>query len=144
MKCYCCGGDGSEEMFTKDKSNSRGFHGYCKKCKYSKAKERKAWLDSRIKSQRIQYRRDQKLKAIEYKGGSCIDCGYNEHPAALCFHHIEEKVFDIGELIKYSFERAREELDKCVLLCHNCHDIRHYGSWKGRRHGRPKKGEKNE
>lgn len=66
--------------------------------------------------------RKTKLKAIEYKGGKCLICGYNKSVRALQFHHInpKEKDFGISGTTK-SFEKLKPELDKCVLLCANCH-----------------------
>lgn len=135
MRCYCCNENKPKSSFPRDGTNSRGYQGYCKECKYLKAHKRRYWLEQSVRDQHIKRRRELKLKAIEYKGGKCIDCGYNKHPAALCFHHTGLKTDSINNLIKNGFnEKVREELDKCVLLCHNCHDIRHYGSYKGERH----------
>lgn len=66
--------------------------------------------------------RKTKLKAIEYKGGKCIVCGYNKSIRALQFHHLDptQKDFGISGTTK-SFEKLKPELDKCVLLCANCH-----------------------
>ena len=63
-----------------------------------------------------------KLKAIEYKGGKCVICGYNKSVRALQFHHVDpsQKDFGISGSTK-SFEKLKPELDKCVLVCANCH-----------------------
>ena len=68
-------------------------------------------------------RRKIKLMAIEYKGGKCQACGYNKYPGALDLHHINgNKSFGIGEKgYTRSWEKVREELDKCILVCANCH-----------------------
>jgi hypothetical protein len=63
-----------------------------------------------------------KVKCIEYKGGSCKICGYNKCIGALEFHHRNpnKKEFNIsGRSIK--FEKIKVELDKCDLVCCNCH-----------------------
>lgn len=69
-----------------------------------------------------------KLKAIEYKGGKCQICGYNKSIRALTFHHVnpEEKSFGISGGTR-SFEKLKSELDKCILLCQNCHAEIHDG-----------------
>ena len=75
-------------------------------------------------------KRRKKLKqmALEYKGGQCIKCGYNKSIRALVFHHTDpkEKDFGIGANgITYSWKRVKQELDKCDLLCSNCHAEEH-------------------
>ena len=71
---------------------------------------------------------DQKTKVIhEYQiAKGCADCGYNAHPAALEFDHVNgKKLFNIGEEIgSYSREKLWEEIAKCDVVCANCHSIR--------------------
>jgi hypothetical protein len=76
---------------------------------------------------RNEYRRkniiERKRKAVEYLGGACIRCGYNKSLVALTFHHRDrkEKENTIGALRERSWKKLKEELDKCDLLCFNCH-----------------------
>lgn len=77
-----------------------------------------------MKKRVAQKRRDTKLKAVEYKGGKCEICGYDRCVWALDFHHInpEDKYFAIGSRgYARSWESVRKELDKCILVCANCH-----------------------
>lgn len=75
-----------------------------------------------------------KLKCIKYKGGVCIDCGINlvDSPWIAHFHHRNpsEKEFGITAVISsaLSLFKIADELDKCDLLCGNCHARRHF-SW---------------
>lgn len=66
-----------------------------------------------------------KLHFIELKGGCCEKCGYKNNLAALEFHHINPstKCFSIDgrKLANYSYEKLKTEIDKCSLLCSNCH-----------------------
>lgn len=63
-----------------------------------------------------------KQQCVDYLGGKCSKCGYSKCLAALDFHHInpstKDKNYTNGRM---SFEKLRPELDKCVLLCSNCH-----------------------
>lgn len=74
--------------------------------------------------------RQRKLKAIsvEYKGGSCIRCGYDKYYGALEFHHLDpsKKDFNLGNSRLTSFEKVKAELDKCILVCSNCHREIHH------------------
>jgi len=64
-----------------------------------------------------------KKDAVAYKGGKCKICGYNKNYAALEFHHRDSstKDFEWVKLRLYKWDRVLEELDKCDLLCSNCH-----------------------
>ena len=69
-------------------------------------------------------RRALKQKAIDYKGGKCVCCGYDKHAGVLDFHHVNpaEKEFSIGARgYTRSWEKIKQELHKCILVCANCH-----------------------
>jgi len=68
-------------------------------------------------------RETNKLKAVEYKGGQCSKCGYKKCLKALEFHHIDQMTKELGLSDNWgnSFEKIKIELDKCILLCSNCH-----------------------
>lgn len=67
-----------------------------------------------------------KKEMVEYKGGSCELCGYNKSLRALQFHHKNpsEKDFTISSTICMN-EIVKKELDKCMLVCANCHSEIH-------------------
>ncbi len=81
--------------------------------KYSK----KVYL---MKSER---RKKIKLELISIKGNRCEKCGYDRCVAALEFHHDgEAKDGDLAHMIKNgSKQKALKEIEKCILLCANCH-----------------------
>jgi hypothetical protein len=70
-----------------------------------------------------------KSQAVEYLGGSCQICGYSKCHEALEFHHKDptKKDFGISKYRGVDIERIKPELDKCVLLCANCHRETHAG-----------------
>lgn len=71
--------------------------------------------------------------AIDYKGGKCVFCGYCSDITALDFHHLDEKlkVFGLSQRgLTRSWEKIRMELDKCILVCSNCHREIHSGTRK--------------
>jgi len=77
-----------------------------------------------MKKREAERQRELKKAAIEYKGGSCIRCGYSKFYGALEFHHRDKasKLFSISRRRGYSLSgEVLEELDKCDLLCSNCH-----------------------
>lgn len=89
-------------------------HSWCKQCNTENVRDRK---------------RDLKKLCIEYKGGVCVDCGLVHHPAVFDFHHVVSgsKDFTISSVTSTKLtDSIKAELDKCVLLCANCHRVRHY------------------
>ena len=86
----------------------RGYH-RCTKCRVDAVMRR---------------RRKVKAMAVEHKGGQCERCGYNKFLGALEFHHKDPSKKDFGissEGITRSWAKVKTELDKCVMLCSNCH-----------------------
>lgn len=69
-----------------------------------------------------------KLRCITYKGSKCERCGYDKCIMSLTFHHRnpEEKLFTISGNHTRKWESVQKELDKCELLCHNCHHEEHW------------------
>lgn len=74
---------------------------------------------------RLNKRNSRKSECIKYKGGECVCCGFNKFESALEFHHLDpkEKEINISEAYarNHSFKKIQKELDKCALVCANCH-----------------------
>lgn len=71
-----------------------------------------------------------KQELVEYKGGKCQVCGYDRCLSALEFHHLDpaRKDFTISSNMKYaSLEDLKDETNKCILVCSNCHREIHAG-----------------
>lgn len=90
------------------------------------------------KARRNKLRREwaqrEKLKAIAYKGGKCVCCGYSGCAAAMDFHHKDpnqKEGYKTGALRSHwTFERNKAEIDKCILVCVRCHREIHAGARK--------------
>jgi hypothetical protein len=80
----------------------------------------------------------QTVDAIKTARG-CESCGYREHPAALDFDHIDPttkyrtrsgRIVHLSDMIKgdrYGLSTIFAEIDKCRILCANCHRVHTYG-----------------
>lgn len=110
-KCSSCNQVKSKDLFYK--TNTTGIlSSKCKEC------------TKKVKYDTSTY---VKMKCVEYKGGKCSICGYSKCIKALEFHHLDpsQKDFSITKARELSWdnqnERITKELDKCILLCSNCH-----------------------
>jgi predicted nucleic acid-binding Zn ribbon protein len=107
VKCRTCG------------TPVRSTHKFCsKECRDSARPEARAEGGRRV----VAYRQRVKMRAVEAKGGKCERCGYSKSLYALTFHHRNpaEKGFSISGS-SMSWAKVKAEIDKCDLLCHNCH-----------------------
>ena len=111
-KCnWCNETKPADDYYTK---SSGKLMSYCKACVISQCA---------IRHRKI------KLQAIEYKGGKCERCGFIGCPAAFDFHHLDPSIKDeavVKRMRKAFTAEARQELDKCILVCSNCHRTIHY------------------
>jgi len=106
-----------KKEFTKDNyyiKNGGDFHSWCRDC------------NNKISHNK---QKELKIKAVEYMGGKCFVCNYNKCISALEFHHIDpdQKEFSVSQLRTYSWEKVKNELNKCICLCSNCHREVHAG-----------------
>ena len=107
----------------------------CMKCKYhlcqneiteSKSPRKKIFCCDKCSNKYYvdKKRLDLKFKSFVYKGAKCSMCGFKGLPACFDFHHKDasKKSFSISHAPHTrSWERTKLELDKCDLLCANCH-----------------------
>jgi hypothetical protein len=80
-------------------------------------------------------RAELKEKAVQQLGGKCEICGYDKSMRALQFHHIDptRKDFSISSKGTIKWESIKKEIEKCQLLCANCHTEIHENLDKSRR-----------
>ena len=146
-KCGQCGEIKSINEFYK---HNNYYRSYCKKCQHSntllfrsnpknkekiKSYTKKHYQKEGVKEQRLKHHKkwllENKIKAIEYKGGKCSMCGYNKCTSALEFHQLDPSIKEYnkdgrGLNRRRSFDNSKDELDKCILVCANCHREIHY------------------
>ena len=74
------------------------------------------------------WRKRKKKALVEYKGGKCQCCGYSKCIEALEFHHLDPNIKSFTTSGKSkSFNSLKREVDKCILVCSNCHKEIHAG-----------------
>ena len=75
------------------------------------------------------FRHRKKERMVYVMGGKCQICGYDRCLRALEFHHInpKEKDFTLSSANNINWDDTCEELQKCILVCSNCHEEIHAG-----------------
>ena len=74
------------------------------------------------------YRLNRKWKAVEAFGNKCQDCKQTYPMEVYDFHHLDPSQKE-GNLNMMKSQKSYEaEIKKCILLCANCHRIRHIES----------------
>lgn len=75
---------------------------------------------------RLQDRR-KLINDLKMRAG-CRDCGYNKAPEALHFDHVRGiKLFNVASTLNRAWHRTLREIEKCEVVCANCHSIRTFG-----------------
>jgi len=105
FRCPQCDEVKAESEFGKRRGGKR--HPWCKHCK---------------KTYQQQRRREIKQETVDYKGGKCQLCGYSKSLDALEFHHKDPTQKDLGVAeLRKKLSAIKDEVDKCILVCCNCH-----------------------
>lgn len=114
MECSSCGIDVPASKFQTYTANGKTWkRKQCTSCKTSKQRERRLEIKAKI----------DKIKATS----CCNRCGFSD-VRALQFHHDKgEKETNIADAVKagWGIQRLLSEVDKCTVLCANCHLIVH-------------------
>jgi hypothetical protein len=114
--------------FYPNKTCSQGVTGTCRAC----SKDRLSGWYSKTRSTRQgranDRNRSRKQKAVDYFGNKCNDCGSSFPNCVYQFHHLDPSQKDVNPsaAMTRSEEAMWAELEKCVMLCANCHLIRHF------------------
>ena len=118
----------TEEYWHKRKSHHTGWEFYCKECVHKTTtagyhKNKTKWNETTKRN------RDKVAKLIyEYKSSiGCAKCNESRY-YVLDFHHIDpnQKLFQIGGGENGGWEKNKKEIDKCIILCSNCHREYHH------------------
>ena len=113
MICTKCDVDKPESEFSiRHRKGKKTRHRWCKLCM------------SRYQTTLLNRK---KAILIQERGGKCEECGFKGHPAIFDFHHRDptQKDYGISEFRCHPLSKLRKEVEKCDLLCANCHRLKH-------------------
>ena len=128
--CSSCKIKKEFEAFAKNRSKKDGYNTSCKLCKNE---QQKRWYHKhqkeqyvRVKARNTSYRKILQDNLCGYLSErECTDCG-NKDIRVLEFDHLSDKKFNISEMMArtYSWDSIISEIEKCEVVCRNCHQIR--------------------
>lgn len=117
------------DYFGKHKGNKSGLDTFCKECRrnrnlnnFYKASDK--WKATHNRTKCI---KQQRIKELKENSGGCLKCKENRY-YLLDYHHIDPstKLFQIAQGGSKGWEKVKNEIDKCILLCKNCHSEFHH------------------
>lgn len=128
-KCYTCGETKEITEFNKNKNRKDGLNSICREC--SKARSKKYYAENRehhkeetIKRKLAQLETNRRFVYDYLLENPCVDCGEAD-PVVLEFDHLPgcDKKYLLSLMVSggYSIKTIRKEIDKCDVVCANCH-----------------------
>jgi protein-arginine kinase activator protein McsA len=127
--CTKCNQQKSLDQFGNLKKSKDGYNTICKKCMrlyynnhYNNNPIRKKQIR---KNDQIRKDKFKLFKRKYFETHFCVDCDANDF-RILDFDHLGDKEFNISDGIMrgYAFSRILKEIEKCEVVCANCHRIR--------------------
>lgn len=123
-----CGMCDQEKEFLNFNRKGAGYQSRCVDCQkksYKKYYDQSPNEKARLKERRIKIRKQNRIKIKKIKEDSpCTDCG-NYYPYyVMDFDHQKDKKYQIANMTAQSWELIEKEINKCELVCANCHRIR--------------------
>src|SRR4051812_49162509 len=128
-RCNRCGVEKPLEEFAWHRRDQGQRQHHCRTCQAEYRRQhyvanREKYI-ARASKRTLELRRERTEKLLEYFADHpCTDCGEAD-PVVLEFDHLRDKVFAIGEaLANFSWRRILAEIEKCEVVCGNCHKRR--------------------
>ena len=109
----------------KCKEPHKGSYSYCASCRKEIDAQYNKRRDKAKKYAQIEARaKVNKAYILDYlESHPCEHCG-NNNPIVLEFHHLKDKRYNVSEMpYSYSMGSIKKEIEKCQVLCANCHRI---------------------
>lgn len=124
-----CGKCGRNRRLTSFHKRGKIHQAWCKDCVRENDRARYQANPQHRRDLTAAYNQRNRVRLREVKQGPCTDCGLRFHPAAMQFDHIgTDKTASVSDMVRlgYRWDRIKEEIDKCELVCANCHAVRTY------------------
>lgn len=125
-RCSYCKRRRLIKFFSKNRAMKDGLHHYCRDCK-SICNKKYYRKDPKRWSRHTNSRRQQNRQSIAIikEQSPCTDCQQYFPACVMDFDHITtHKTLNISKMVHYSWKKILEEMNRCELVCANCHRLR--------------------
>lgn len=129
-QCFVCKKVKQTRFFVKDRAKKDGFSSYCKICTrdrdkhYYRLNQKSRYSQYTERKNRITKENRQKVWDYLFDN-PCVDCGEKDI-IVLQFDHLTDKKGSISKMIAsgIGWNRIYIEINKCQVVCANCHTRR--------------------
>lgn len=125
-RCSLCKEEKTLDCFGVDRCRKDGRNVWCSECKNERNRQRyKGYNKTSHQKKKIRYYNI----LNSYSDKVCSKCNYtSNYWAPFDWHHVDNttKRYELSSMVRHSEKEIIEELDKCILLCSNCHRLLHY------------------
>ena len=126
--CKKCNQEKPINAFVKAKQCKLGFSYTCRECNWKiRSPQYKANRKERAAVENKK-NRDRKSFMVSLFGNKCFDCNQSYPDCVYDFHHLDPTIkdFKLSSIRSMDIDKINKELSKCVMLCSNCHRVRHW------------------
>lgn len=131
-ECSKCREDKDSSQFYKNSKRQDGLQNYCKLCSSKRSKvyfqnNKKAYNETKQRRRKTNRQLVDEIKSTT----PCFDCKKLYPPECMDFDHLRDKLANISKLVATdcSWSRIEVEMEKCELVCANCHRIRTFSRY---------------
>lgn len=128
-ECRACGVAKPLDEFYRHATGRDGHRNECKPCRRAKSQRYRRDNYAKVRADTERRRAEIRAFMVEAKSKPCADCGQSYPHYVMDFHHERDKEFLVSRFAStgYPLARIQAEIEKCALLCANCHRLRHGG-----------------
>ena len=124
-KCARCLEIKATSEFNRRARSLDGLHSYCRDCSKQHYKDNIARHSANVAKRNKEERARQRAWIVEYKESNpCTDCGVYYPACVMDFDHLRDKKRNVSQMATQTDKAILEEIEKCELVCSNCHRIR--------------------
>jgi hypothetical protein len=127
-RCCTCGIVKPLEEFNRLTRAKDGRQYSCRECNRRWHAENRPRHNALIRKRNVRMRREKRRLMFEYLSAhQCVDCGERDH-VVLEFDHLRDKTMNISQMMTrdYTWNSVLHEIEKCEIVCANCHRRRTY------------------